>query len=51
MAIKSPPGLIPLSHLSGEELLAHLPFNRATEAKVPYPPFDDLQYRTTKAEN
>ncbi|HGF5466849.1 TPA: hypothetical protein ACF3G4_005116, partial [Escherichia coli] len=22
MAIKSPPGLIPLSHLSGEELLA-----------------------------
>ncbi|MGL9632515.1 hypothetical protein Q7I59_22355, partial [Escherichia coli] len=24
MAIKSPPGLIPLSHLSGEELLAHL---------------------------
>lgn len=38
MAIKSPPGLIPLSHLSGEELLAHLRFNRVTDEKGRYLP-------------
>ena len=48
MAIKSPPGLIPLSHLSGEELLAHLRFNRVTDEKGRYLPFDELQYRIKK---
>lgn len=51
MAIKSPPGLIPLSHLSGEELLAHLRFNRVTDEKGRYLPFDELQYRIKKGEN
>ncbi len=50
MAIKSPPGLIPLSHLSGEELLAHLRFNRVTDEKGRYLPFDELQYRIKKGE-
>ncbi|MDT8633578.1 Fic family protein [Escherichia coli] len=51
MTIKSPPGLIPLSHLSGEELLAHLRFNRVTDEKGRYLPFDELQYRIKKGEN
>lgn len=51
MAIKSPPGLIPLSHLSGEELQAHLRFNRVTDEKGRYLPFDELQYRIKKGEN
>ena len=48
MAIKSPPGLIPLSHLSGEELLAHLRFTRVTDEKGRYRPFVVLQYRIKK---
>lgn len=51
MAIKSPPTLIPLSHLSGEELQAHLRFNRVTDEKGRYLPFDELQYRIKKGEN
>lgn len=51
MAIKLPPTLIPLSQLSGEELQAHLRFNRVTDEKGRYLPFDELQYRIKKGEN
>ena len=43
MAIKLPPTLIPLSQLSGEELQAHLRFNRVTDEKGRYLPFDEFQ--------
>ncbi|EMI7376388.1 Fic family protein [Salmonella enterica] len=51
MPIKRPPPLIPYSQLTGADLEAHQHYNRVTDDKGRYLPFDEFCRRTARGEN
>jgi len=51
MAIKRPPGLIPLEFLTGADIAAHQQYARTTDDKGRYLPFDAFRHRVSQREN
>lgn len=51
MAIKRPPGLIPLESLTGADIAAHQQYVRTTDDKGRYLPFDAFRHRVSQREN
>lgn len=51
MPIKRPPALIPFSQLTGTDLETHQHYNRVTDDKGRYLPFDEFCRRTSSGEN
>lgn len=51
MAIKKVPSPIPFSQLSGRDLEAYQHYNRVTDGKGRYLPFEEFQYRIKKGED
>ncbi|WP_437889554.1 Fic family protein [Phytobacter sp. V91] len=51
MTIKSPPTLIQLSDITSSDLSRHLKYNRLTDEKGRYLPFDAFQYRVKKGDD
>ncbi|WP_312670146.1 Fic family protein [Pseudescherichia sp.] len=51
MAIKKVPAPVPFSQLSGRELEAYQHYNRVTDGKGRYLPFEEFQYRIKKGED
>ncbi len=51
MTIKRPPALVPLTDMTAATLSNHLKYNRLTDEKGRYLPFDAFQYRIKKGDD
>lgn len=51
MAIKRPPALVPLSHITGEQLASYASWSRVVDDKGRYLPWDKFQFRVNKEQD